>query len=178
MIVREGRRRVVTVNLFMVGGFASSSMGDETPETAGVSAEVQLTREKQPLCVWHRGCCQDPQWTRGRGPPSRDVNSRAVLGCLHTGIGETHQNNLLCKLNIPSMNPETSKSRENEKPQKVCQLSAVDQSGLHCFDDYILPSRDVEIHVTRVNGLSVWTVRGVTTLEIFRMFSRSSEQKG
>ena len=51
MIVREGRRRVVTVNLFMVGGFASSSMGDETPETAGVSAEVQLTREKQPLCV-------------------------------------------------------------------------------------------------------------------------------
>ena len=53
------------------------------------------------------------------------------------------------------MNPETSKSRENEKPQKVCQLSAVDQSGLHCFDDYILPSRDVEIHVTRVNGLSV-----------------------
>ena len=51
-----------------------------------------------------------------RGPPSHDVNSRAVLGCLHTGIGETHQNNLLCSLNIPSMNPVTFKSRENEKP--------------------------------------------------------------
>ena len=32
--------------LFMVRGFASSSMGDETPKTAGVSAEVQLTQEK------------------------------------------------------------------------------------------------------------------------------------
>lgn len=34
--------------LFMVGGFALSSLGDETPKTAGVSAEVQLIREKQP----------------------------------------------------------------------------------------------------------------------------------
>ena len=30
-----------------------------------------------------------------RGPLTQDVNSRAVLGCLHTGIGETHLNNLL-----------------------------------------------------------------------------------
>ena len=42
-----------------------------------------------------------------RGPLSHDVNSRAVLGCLHTGIGETHLNNLLCTLNIPSVNPVT-----------------------------------------------------------------------
>lgn len=35
--------------LFMVGGFALSSLGDETPKTAGVSTEVQLTPEKQPL---------------------------------------------------------------------------------------------------------------------------------
>ena len=34
--------------LFMIGGFALSSMGDETPKTAGLSGEVQLTREKQP----------------------------------------------------------------------------------------------------------------------------------
>ena len=90
-----------------------------------------------------------------RGPPSHDVNLTAVLGCLRTGIGETHLNNLLCTLNIPSTNPVTFKSREDEKPQKICQLSAVDQSGLHCFNDYILPLRDVEIHATRVNGLSV-----------------------
>ena len=49
-----------------------------------------------------------------RGPPSDDVNSRVVLGCLHTGIGESHLTNLLCTLNIPSMNPVTFKSRENE----------------------------------------------------------------
>ena len=40
----------------------------------------------------------------------------------------------------------------------------VDQSGLHCFNNYILPLRDVEIHATRVKGLSVLTVRGIRTL--------------
>ena len=34
--------------LFMVGGFAFSSLGDETPKTAGMSAKAQLTPEKQP----------------------------------------------------------------------------------------------------------------------------------
>lgn len=34
--------------LFMVGGFALSSLGDETPKTAGVSAKAQLTPETQP----------------------------------------------------------------------------------------------------------------------------------
>ena len=50
------------------------------------------------------------------------------------------------------------------KTAEICQLSAVDKSGLHCFDDYILPLRDVDIHATRVNGLSVRTVRGVRIL--------------
>ena len=58
-----------------------------------------------------------------RGPLSQDVNSRAVLGCLHTGIGETHLNNLLCTLNIPSMNPVTCKSRENEIGHAVEQVT-------------------------------------------------------
>ena len=40
----------------------------------------------------------------------------------------------------------------------------VDQSGLHCFNNYIFPLRDVEIHATRVNGLSVLTVIGIRTL--------------
>ena len=48
MIVREGSRRVYTVHLFMFGRFALTSMCDETPKTAGVSAELQLTWEKQP----------------------------------------------------------------------------------------------------------------------------------
>ena len=50
------------------------------------------------------------------------------------------------------------------KTAEICQLSAVDQSGLLCFNDYILALRSVEIHATRVNGLSVPTVRGVRTL--------------
>ena len=58
-----------------------------------------------------------------RGPLTQDVNSRAVLGCLHTGIGETHLNNLLCTLNIPPMNPVTFKSRENEIEYAVEQVT-------------------------------------------------------
>ena len=50
------------------------------------------------------------------------------------------------------------------KTAEICQLSAVDKSGLHSFNDYILPLRDVDIHATRVNGLSVRTVGGVRTL--------------
>ena len=34
--------------LFMVGGFALSSLADETPEAFGASAEGQLTAETQP----------------------------------------------------------------------------------------------------------------------------------
>ena len=58
-----------------------------------------------------------------RGPNSHDDNSRAALLCIHTGISETHLNNLLCTLNIPSMNPVTFKSRENEIGQAVKQVT-------------------------------------------------------
>ena len=58
-----------------------------------------------------------------RGPLTQNVNSRAVLGCLHTGIGETHLNNLLCTLNIPPMNPVTFKSGENEIGHAVEQVT-------------------------------------------------------
>jgi hypothetical protein len=43
-------------------------------------------------------------------------------------------------------------------------LSATDQSGLHCFNCFMLPSRDVDIHATRVNGLSVKSIHGQRTL--------------
>ena len=65
MIVREGSPRVVTVHFFMVRGFASSSMGDETPKTAGVSAEVQLTRKKQPPLLDEKGWFSQKKPTRG-----------------------------------------------------------------------------------------------------------------
>ena len=50
------------------------------------------------------------------------------------------------------------------KTTEICQLSAIDQSGLHCFNDYILPMWDADIHAARVNRLSVRSVRGVRTL--------------
>ena len=34
--------------VFMAGGIAMSSLGDETPKTGGVSTKEQLTPEKQP----------------------------------------------------------------------------------------------------------------------------------
>ena len=49
----------------MVRGFASSSMGDETPKTAGVSAEVQLTRKKQPPLLDEKGWFSQKKPTRG-----------------------------------------------------------------------------------------------------------------
>ena len=54
------------------------------------------------------------------------------------------------------------------KTPEICQLSAVDQSGLHCFNDYILPLRDVDIHAIRVDSLSVRTVKGARTLHVQR----------
>jgi len=47
VIVREGSQSGHGV-LFKVGGFALSSLGDETPKTAGVSAKAQLPPETRP----------------------------------------------------------------------------------------------------------------------------------
>lgn len=69
-----------------------------------------------------------------RGPLAYDINSRAVLGSLHTGIGETHLNNLLSTMNIPTMNRVTFKNREREignalekTAKKSCKDSLLDE---------------------------------------------------
>ena len=49
-----------------------------------------------------------------RGPLVSDINTRAVLGCLHAGMGNTHLNNLLSTMNIPNMNHCLFKRRERE----------------------------------------------------------------
>ena len=58
-----------------------------------------------------------------RGPLTFDVNSRAALGRLHTGVGSTHLNNLLSTLNVPAMNSSTFKNREREAG-KAIELAA------------------------------------------------------
>ena len=50
------------------------------------------------------------------------------------------------------------------KTAEICQLSALDRSGLLQFNEYVLPSKDVDIHASRVNKLSVRRVNGVRTL--------------
>ena len=50
----------------------------------------------------------------GRGPSAYDNNSRAVLGTLDAGIGETHLNTILTTMNIPNISRRTFKE-EKEK---------------------------------------------------------------
>ena len=57
------------------------------------------------------------------GPLAFDVNTRAALGCLHTGVGNTHLNNLLSTLNVPAMNSSTFKNQEKEA-RKAIELVA------------------------------------------------------
>ncbi len=38
-----------------------------------------------------------------------DINTRAVLGCLHAGIGESRINNILSTMNILTLNSSTFK---------------------------------------------------------------------
>ena len=54
--------------LFMVGGFALSSLGDETPKTAGVSAKAELTQEKPPPL-------RDEKGRLSRKKPTRSGNT-------------------------------------------------------------------------------------------------------
>ena len=76
MIVREGSRRVVTVHLFMFRRFALTSMYDETPKTAGVSSEVQLTREKQPPLRDEKGRFSQKKPTRSGNPLEVETHSK------------------------------------------------------------------------------------------------------
>ena len=54
--------------LFMVGGFALSSLSDETPEAAGVSVEGQLTPEMKPSLRDEKGrfSRKKTHWKTGR----------------------------------------------------------------------------------------------------------------
>ena len=59
--------------LFMVGGFALSSPGDETPKTAGESAKAQLTPETQPPL-------RDENGRFSRKKPTRSENMDRTRG--------------------------------------------------------------------------------------------------
>ena len=54
-----------------------------------------------------------------RGKTTFNINTQAALGCLHTKLGNTHLNNLLATMNIPTMNNSTFKARERETGKAV-----------------------------------------------------------
>ena len=58
-----------------------------------------------------------------RGLPAFDVNTRVALGSLHAGIGQSHINNLLSTLNIPSLGSCTFKQREREVGGAIEQVT-------------------------------------------------------
>ena len=57
------------------------------------------------------------------GPAAYDSNSRAVLGTLDAGIGETHLNTILTTMNVPPIANNTYKRREREVGLAVEQIA-------------------------------------------------------
>lgn len=60
--------------LFMVEGFALSSLGDGTPKTAGMSAKAQLTPEKQPSLPDEKGRFRE------RNPLEGETRTTGLVG--------------------------------------------------------------------------------------------------
>ena len=50
------------------------------------------------------------------------------------------------------------------KAAEICQLSAIDKSGLHTFSHYILPNSDIQFQASKVNQLAIKSVNGQRTL--------------
>ena len=55
---------------------------------------------------------------------------------------------------------ETTSTR---KCAQICQLSAITKSG-KCFNDYILPTCNISLLASRINGLSIKTINGQKTM--------------
>lgn len=100
-----------------------------------------------------------------RGPLTHNINSRAVLGCLHTSIGGTHLNNLLSTLNVQTINPVTFKSREREirtAVEKVARKSCLENMALErklALDDGAIADSDGFVSVSCSYDMG-WQKRG------------------
>lgn len=100
-----------------------------------------------------------------RGPLTHNINSRAVLGCLHTGIGDTHLNNLFSTLNVQTINPVTFKSREREigtAVEKVARKSCLENMALErklALDDGATADSDGFVSVSCSYDMG-WQKRG------------------
>ena len=61
--------------------------------------------------------------TGKRGPPTFDVNSRAGLGALHSGIGHAHYSGLLSTIGISSLSSSNFENRERGSGKAVEEVA-------------------------------------------------------
>lgn len=61
--------------------------------------------------------------TGSRGPKASGIDSRAVLGFLHIGVGQTQLKNFLATLNTPTMNSQLFKIREREIANSIKKVA-------------------------------------------------------
>ena len=76
-----------------------------------------------------------------RGPPALDINSRAGLGALHSGLGHTHCCAFLSLLGLPSLASRNVKIRERESGRVIEQIA----------------KRTCDLHTEKEKGLSQLT---------------------
>ena len=65
--------------------------------------------------VYHEDACKTKLFFTiqlTKGPQAFDVDTRAVLGALHAGVGHTHLSAITSTLNIPSISHVSFKTRE------------------------------------------------------------------
>lgn len=94
-----------------------------------------------------------------RGPLSHDINSRAVLGSLHTGIGATHLDNLLSTLNVPPLNENSFENRERElglAVEKLAKKRCKDSMLPVCERNAVLQKGENSDGCVSVSALLIW----------------------
>ena len=85
-----------------------------------------------------------------------DINSRAVLGSFHIGVGQTQLNNFLATLNVPTMNSQLFKMRKRKignSIEKVAKASCevyLKQEKENAEKSKRIVCRELQYHTTWV----------------------------
>jgi len=104
------KSEMINKQIWFPGPLSLNNMVDETRSGLSSVFNIQCSRcgkiNNVHISNHHRTC--------SRGPKASDINSRAVLGSLHIGVGQTQLNNFPATLNVPTMNSQLFKMRERE----------------------------------------------------------------
>ena len=93
-----------------------------------------------------------------------DINIRALLGFLHSGMGNTHLNNLLSTMNVPTMNHNLFKRREREVGNALEKV-ATDSCKFNSNLEKKIAEKSSGLSADRLPGVAVsydmgWQKRG------------------